>query len=207
MGRTIVTVSRQYGSGGAEIAKRLAELLGIEYYDKDRLKACSELSGIDKEVFDKIDRQATNSFLYSLAVSSYHGHTPSGVNDVIMGDRIYLMQSEVIKHIAQESDCVIVGRAADDVLSKFEGVTSVFINADLDYRVKRVMDECELSENNARTLIRKTDKKRASYYNFYTNKVWGEAENYNICFNSSVLGNEDSALLLKSYIELKNKGR
>ncbi|HPE95974.1 MAG TPA: cytidylate kinase-like family protein [Bacillota bacterium] len=205
MSNRIITVSRQYGSGGAEIAKKLSEMLGIEYFDKDRLKAYAEKNGLSKDVFDKIDRQATNSFLYSLAVSSYSGHTPSGVNDVILSDRLYLMQSEEIKRIAQSQDCIIVGRAADDILSKFEGTTSVFINADYDFRLKRVMEQCELTEANARTLIKKTDKKRASYYNFYSNKVWGEAENYHLCFNSSILGIDDSALFLKSYIDLRYK--
>ena len=203
MKRMVITVSRQYGSGGAEIARKLADLLGVEFFDKEKLKEHAENNGISKDVFDKIDRQATNSFLYSLAVSGYSGHNPAGMSDVMISDRLYLIQSEEIKKIAQQQDCVILGRGADDILAKSEGLTKIFINADYDYRLKRVMEECQLSENHARTLIRKTDKKRSSYYNFYTNRVWGEAENYHLCFNSAVLGTEDSAKFLKSYIDLR----
>lgn len=204
MSKMVITISRQFGSGGAEIAEKIAENLGIEFFDKDKLRTFAERNGVSREVFERIDQQATNSFLYSLAMSSYSGHA-ANVNDVMMSDKLYLMQAEEIKRVAVENDCVIVGRAADDILGQGIDHTSIFIGGDYDWRLARVMEKMSLSENHARSLIKKTDKKRASYYNFYTNRVWGEARNYELCIDSSVLGIEDTAKFLTEFVKLKYK--
>lgn len=205
MAKTVITVSRQFGSGGAEIAEKLAEKLGIDYLDKDKLRTIAEEGGISREVFERIDQQATNSFLYSLAMSSYSGHAAANVNDVMMSDKLYLMQAEEIRKVAAKTDCVIVGRAADDILGTGIDFTSIFISGDYDWRLKRIMEKMELGESHARSLIKKTDKKRASYYNFYTNKVWGEAKNYDICIDSSVLGIDETTEILYEFIRKKYK--
>ena len=191
MGRHIVTVARQFGCGGGEIAKKLAELLSVEYFDKELLEKAAEASGISKDAFERADERAASSFLYSLAMSSYSGHiSPVGVNDVMLSDKLFPVQS----------DCVIVGRCADDLLSSYEGLTRIFIHAPLEYRLAVVMERHQLSESSARTLIRKTDKKRASYYNFYTSKDWGSSQNYDITINAAVLGVDKTAALLKDFV-------
>ena len=163
MGRHIVTVARQFGCGGGEIAKKLAELLSVEYFDKELLEKAAEASGISKDAFERADERAASSFLYSLAMSSYSGHiSPVGVNDVMLSDKLFTVQSDAIRKLAAEKDCVIVGRCADDLLSSYEGLTRIFIHAPLEYRLAVVMERHQLSESSARTLIRKTDKKRAS---------------------------------------------
>lgn len=205
MAKMIITISRQFGSGGAEIAEKVAQNLGIEFFDKDKLRTIAEGNGISRDVFERIDQQATNSFLYSLAMSSYSGHAAANVNDVMMSDRLYLMQAEEIRKIASNSDCVIVGRAADDILGKGVDHTSIFISGDYNWRLMRIMEKMGLSEAHAKSLIKKTDKKRASYYNFYTNRVWGEAKNYELCIDSSVLGIEETAKLLTEFIKIKYK--
>lgn len=203
MGKMVITISRQFGSGGAEIAEKLAQKLGIDFFDKDKLRTIAEKNGISREVFERIDQQATNSFLYSLAMSSYSGHAAASVNDVMMSDKLYLMQAEEIRKIASINNCVIVGRAADDILGAGIDHTSIFISGDYDWRLKRIMEKMSLGESHAKSLIKKTDKKRASYYNFYTNRVWGEAKNYEICIDSSVLGIEGTTEILYEYVKMK----
>ena len=200
MGRHIVTVARQFGCGGGEIAKKLAEQLSVEYFDKELLEKAAEASGISRDAFARADERAASSFLYSLAMSSYNGHiSPVGVNDVMLSDKLFIVQSDIIRKLASEKDCVIVGRCADDLLSSCEGLTRIFIHAPLD-RLKVVMERHQLSESSARTLIRKTDKKRASYYNFYTSKDWGSSQNYDITINAAVLGVDKTAALLKDFV-------
>ena len=194
MGRHIVTVARQFGCGGGEIAKKLAELLSVEYFDKELLEKAAEASGISKDAFERADERAASSFLYSLAMSSYSGHISP------VSDKLFTVQSDAIRKLAAEKDCVIVGRCADDLLSSYEGLTRIFIHAPLEYRLAVVMERHQLSESSARTLIRKTDKKRASYYNFYTSKDWGTSQNYDITINAAVLGVDKTAALLEDFV-------
>ncbi len=199
--KRIITIGRQFGSGGAEIGKRLAELLGINYYDKEILIKAAENSGINRDAFERADERATSSFLYSLAMSSYSGHiSPLGVGDVMMSDKVFSVQSEEIKRLASLGNAVFVGRCADDILFEESDLTKVFIHSPFDERIKRIMEKLELEEQNAKKLINKTDKKRASYYNFYTSKSWGDAKNYHISIDSSILGINGTAEILKSFV-------
>ena len=199
--KRIITIGRQFGSGGAEIGKRLAELLGINYYDKEALIKAAESSGINRDAFEQADERATSSFLYSLAMSSYSGYvSPLGVSDVMMSDKIFAVQSEEIKRLASLGDSVFIGRCADDILFNEPGLIKVFIHAPIEDRVKRIVHKLQLNEQNAKKLVTKTDKRRASYYNFYTGKNWGEFGNYHIAIDSSFLGIEGTADILKAFV-------
>lgn len=203
MKKTIITIGRQFGSGGGEIGKKTAELLGIPCYDKEIIIKSSEDSGISREALEKADERTTNSFLYSLAMSSYSGQLSAmGAGDVLMSDRMYLVQSETIRKLADQGSCVMIGRCADDVLSSYENLVKIFIYAPFESRYKRIAATHEISEPNAKTLTKKTDKKRASYYNFYTSKTWGYSDNYHLSIDSTLLGTEKTAQFLKSFIEL-----
>ncbi|OGO87983.1 MAG: hypothetical protein A2Y15_03155 [Clostridiales bacterium GWF2_36_10] len=198
----IITIGRQFGSGGAEIGKKLSELLGIEYYDKEMLIKAAENSGINRDAFERADERATSSFLYSLAMSSYSGHiSPLGVGDVMISDKVFALQSEEIKRLASLGDSVFIGRCADDILFAESGLTKVFIHSPLEDRVKRIIEKLKLNEQSAKKLITRTDKKRASYYNFYTSKNWGDAKNYHISIDSSILGIEGTAKIIKSFVQ------
>ncbi|HBR30916.1 MAG: cytidylate kinase-like family protein [Eubacteriales bacterium] len=200
----IITFGRQFGSGGAEIGKKLSDIMGIEYYDKEILVKAAENSGIDRDVFERADERATSSFLYSLAMSSYSGHiSPLGVGDVMMSDKVFTLQSDEIKRLASKGSAVFVGRCADDILFAEPGLAKIFIHAPLEDRVKRIMEKLELNEQSARKLITKTDKKRASYYNFYTSKNWGDAKNYHLSIDSSFLGIEGTAEVIKNFVSLR----
>ncbi|HOJ49175.1 MAG TPA: cytidylate kinase-like family protein [Bacillota bacterium] len=204
--RRIITIARQFGSSGTEIGRKLSELLGIAYYDKESLIEAAESNGINRDVFERADERATSSFLYSLAMSSYSGHiSPLGVNDIIMSDKVFALQSEEIRRLASLGDAVFIGRCADDILLSEPGLVKIFIHAPIEVRIKRVMEKLDLSEQSAKKLIAKTDKKRASYYNFYTSKTWGDARNYHITIDSSVLGIDGTAELLKNFVLMRKK--
>lgn len=201
---SIITIGREYGSGGRQIGKEIANYFGIKYYDKELLEHAANDSGICKELFEHHDEKPTNSFLYSLVMDTYSfGYSSAGFSDMPMNHKIFLAQFDAIKKIAEEGPCVLVGRCADYALEERDDVLSVFIHADLEDRIKNVAKLNELTDNKAKDLIHKTDKRRASYYNYYTNKKWGDAESYDICINSSKFGVDGCVKAIKDFLELE----
>ena len=178
---TIITIGRQFGSGGKEIGTRLAEDLGVKLYDKEMLDIAAKESGICQELFETHDEKPTNSFLYSLVMDTYSGGYATGAfADMPLNHKVFLAQFEAIKKIADEGPCVLVGRCADYALESYDNVMSVFIHADLTSRVRRIAKMYDITDAKAKDIILKADKKRASYYNYFTNKKWGDAESYDI---------------------------
>ncbi len=195
----VITLSRQFGSGGGEIAKKVSQKLDIKYVDKAILAEAASASGIAKEHFEKADeRRTTNSFLFSLAAAHYMGtSSPVQLTDIITDDKLYIHTADAIKRLAGEP-CIIVGRCADDILSD-RPILRVYVYADMKSRIERIEKLYDLNEKAATTLIKKTDKKRANYYNFYTSKTWGDAQNYDLCINSDVLGIDGTAEMICSF--------
>ncbi len=192
-----VTISRQFGSGGHDIGKLVAELLGIEFYDKEILALAAEHSGIDIEHFEAADEKPTNSFLYSIAISGQIYNNP---NDFLTNDRLFAFQSNAIAKAAKEKPSLFVGRCADYVLRDDPDTLKIFVHADMNTRIKRISEINKISEAEAKTLIKKTDKKRASYYNFYADGKWGDASIYDLSVNSSALGVEGTARLISDFV-------
>jgi cytidylate kinase len=148
------------------------------------------------------DERPTNSFLYNLVIDTYSfGYNSSSFVDMPMSQKVFLAQFDTIKKIADEGPCVIVGRCADYALEGRDNVINLFIYADEDFRVRKIMEQYGMDENKARDNLIKKDKQRASYYNYYTNKKWGRAESYDLCINSSVLGIDGSVKLIKQFVE------
>ena len=204
---TIITIGRQFGSGGREIGYMVAEKLGIKLYDKEMLQRAAQDSGICEELFESHDEKPSNSFLYSLVMDTYSmGYSGSTYNDMPINHKIFLAQFDAIKKIANEGSCILVGRCADYALEGYPNLLSVFIHADLDARIKRIAKKYDLTDAKAKDLIIKTNKKRASYYNYYTDKRWGDADSYDVCLDSSVLGLEGTAEAIIKLIEIKEKG-
>ncbi len=200
--KKIVTIGRQFASLGSDIGEKLSELTGIPCYDREALADIAMKRGIPSETFQKADEQATSSFLYSLAMSSYNGNIAHyGMNDYIMTDRVFNIQSEEMKKIADAQDAIFIGRCADDVLAGYDKVLNVFIHAPLEARVKNLMERGVSDESAARKTITKTDKKRASYYNFYTGKGWGDPKNYHLNIDSSALGVDGTAKMIKLFMD------
>ena len=186
---TIITIGRQYGSGGHDIGKQLAEELNVPFYDKALLERAAKDSGLCQEIFENHDEKPTNSFLYSLVMDTYSlGYTTSSFSEMPLNHKIFLAQFDAIKNIAKEGPCVIVGRCADYALADFPNVVNVFLHADMQDRVVRIARRHDLTDAKAKDLIVKTDKRRASYYNYYTSKKWGDAAGYDLSLNTATLG-------------------
>lgn len=192
----IITIGRQSGSGGRVIGKTLSEKLNIPYYDKELLKIAAKESGICEEIFDSFDERPTNSFLYSLVMDPYSmGFGMTG--DLPLNHKVFLAAFDTIKSLAERhGSCIFVGRCADYALKDLPNVINVFIYAEMEDRIKRIMEEFDVSESKAKDMIKKGDKSRASYYNYYTSKRWGEMKGYDICINTSLYGVEKSADIL-----------
>lgn len=196
--RTVITIGREFGSGGHEIGMKLAEKLGIKCYDKELLELAAKESGLCEELFASQDEKPTNSFLYSLVMDTYSlGYTNSYV-DMPINHKVFLAQFDAIKKLAGEGPCVMVGRCADYALADWKDCFSVFVHADFDWRINRIAAKYNKSPKEARDIITKTDKSRASYYNYYTNKKWGSAKSYNLCIDSSKYGIDNT---VKAIIE------
>ena len=203
--RTVITIGREFGSGGHEIGTKLAAELNVKCYDKELLELAAKDSGLCEELFANHDEKPTNSFLYSLVMDTYSlGYTSSYV-DMPINHKIFLAQFDAIKKLAENESCVIVGRCADYALEGNPSAISVWIKANLDVRVERIKTLYQLTDSKAADLIQKTDKKRASYYNYYSSKKWGEAKGYDLCIDSGKIGIDGSIELIKKFIELKEK--
>ena len=201
---TIITIGREFGSGGREIGEKIAQHFKIPFYDKELLARAAKESGFCEEMIKNHDERPTNSFLYNLVMDTYSfGYNSSAYMDMPISHKVFLAQFDAIKKIAEEGPCVLVGRCADYALEERDDVLSVFIHADLEDRIKNVAKLNELTDNKAKDLIHKTDKRRASYYNYYTNKKWGDAESYDICINSSKFGVDGCVKAIKDFLELE----
>lgn len=200
----IITIGRQYGSAGYEIGTKLANELGLPIYDKEMLKRAAKDSGICEELFEKHDEKPTNSFLYALIMDTYSlGYSASGCSDMPINHKVFLAQFDTIKKIANEGPCVLVGRCADYALEDRDDVINIFIYADLEQRIRRIAKKYNLTDAKAKDSILKTDKKRASYYNYYTNKEWGNAKEYDLCLNSGKLGVDGTVKAIIEYIKIR----
>jgi len=200
--KTVITIGRQFGSGGREIGEKLAKAYDIGYYDRELLARAAKESGFCEEILMNHDEKPTNSFLYNLVIDTYSfGYNSSSFVDMPISQKVFLAQFDTIKKIAEEGPCVIVGRCADYALEGRDNVINLFIYADDDFKTNRIMKLYDLDAGKARDMITKKDKQRSSYYNYYTNKKWGRAESYDLCINSSILGIDGSVKLIKQFVE------
>ena len=199
---TIITIGRQAGSGGREIGEKLAKHFGIPFFDRELLSRAAKESGFCEEMIQMHDEKPTNSFLYNLVMDTYSfGYNTSTFVDMPISHKVFLAQFDTVKKIADEGPCVIVGRCADYALSDYDNVLKLFIYGNDEDRCKRLMNRCKLEEKEATDLMNKTDKKRSSYYNYYSSKKWGHAESYDLCINSSLLGIDKTVNLIVQAVE------
>ena len=187
----VITISREYGSGGRAIGERLAKELGIPFYDKELIFMAAKESGLSEEYIKKTEQMKSTSFLYGLYM---------GAQQLPMNDQIFLVQSKIIRQVASEGPCVIVGRCADYALAGRPGLLRIFCRADLTHRIKRIRQRHNLSPEKAALLVAKTDRHRRVYYHHHTGKFWGHSSCYDLTVNTSVLGVEKTAEALEAYI-------
>ena len=196
---TIITIGRQFGSGGHEIGRLLAQALDIPCYDKELIVLAAQKSGMSPDVFSHVDETATNSFLYSVSAGSIPGTAYQPAQSLPLNDKLFIAQTDLIRAKAKEGACVFVGRCADSILKDTAPVLNVFIRADMPFRVARIMEAENCNEKTAIDMIGKADKKRAKYYNFYTQKRWGAADSYDLVLNNAKLGAEKAVQIIADY--------
>ena len=197
----IITITRQFGSGGREIGKKLAEAYGIPFYDNELITRAAKESGFAEENFAKAEDRATNSLLYSLAMGiNVYGNQDFGFSGLSLDDRIFLAQSDVIRKVADDGPCVIVGRCADYVLKERTNTFNVFVQASLDFRLKRVVENYGESEKKAGEIILKNDKRRANYYNYHVGEKWTNLTNYDMVVRSDIAGIDKAVESICTYL-------
>lgn len=195
----IITISRQFGSGGGEIGKRLAAELNIPFYDKSIINIAAKDSGFSEDILEYSEEMPINSLLYSIATGNGIGGI--GLTGLPLGDKLFLAQFDAIKKIASEGPCVIIGRCSDYVLNDFDNVINVFIHADYENRVERIAQTHSLTKEEAGKKIDKVDKRRAAYYYHYTLEKWGSATRYDLCVNSATLGIDGTTETIKRFVD------
>lgn len=202
--KNVITIGRQFGSGGHDIGKLVAEKLGYAFYDKKLVEIAAKNSNISDETVKHIDEKATSSLLYSLVSGRYSIRGMNGplYYEMPLNDKLFIAQSDVIKDIASKEDCVIVGRCADYVLSETEDVNliNIFIYSPLDVRIERISKLYDLNAKQAKDKIVKSDKQRKTYYSYYSNKDWGKMTNYDLCINSAKAGIDGTAEMIADFI-------
>ena len=198
---TIITIGRQYGSGGREIGKKLAEKLGIPYFDKELLARVAKESGFCEEMIRSHDERPTNSFLYNVVMDTYSFGYNTAFVDMPMSQKVFLAQFDTVKKIAAEGSCVIVGRCADYALGDFPNCVNLFIYGKEEAKAKRISERRNVSLAEAKDLCVRRDKQRQSYYNYYSNKKWGRADSYDLCIDSGKLGIDGTVDFIIEFIK------
>ena len=186
--KIVIAIGREFGSGGREIARKVAEKLGIKIYDKELIALIAKNSGMSEEVLHDVDETATNSFLYALSSGAFSGApiVNSGSAMLPVNDKAFIACSKIIKELAEKESCVIVGRCAESVLKGRDDLLTVFISADIERRIDRIVEYEGISRTDAAAVIKRADKKRASYHNYYSDTRWGSRSAYDLCINSKI---------------------
>lgn len=200
--KKLVTISREYGSGGRIIGRLVAEKLGIPFYDKELLDLAVEKSGLSREIVETAELRAKSSFSYSLASAMNFGEGMM-TDTISVNEKLFITQYDVVHQIAEEGEGVIVGRCADYILKDLPGVTNVFIYGELEDRIRRSIDVYGVDEKKAADIVKSYDKARANYYNYHTCQKWGQFSNYNLAINSSYISDEAAADLIVEYMNTR----
>ncbi len=203
MSNLIITISREFGSGGRLAGEKLAKELGIQFYDKEIIRITAEKSGLSPEFIEDNEERVNNNFLFSVATAAYPDFNYVPQYDVPINEKTFIAQANVIKELAGQGSCVIVGRCADYVLRDHENVLNVFIKASMEERIKRITRLYDLDPMKAEETIRKADKQRATYYNYYATGTWGDVSNYHLCLDTGVLGVDGVVELIRRAVELR----
>ena len=201
----VINVGRQLGSGGREISAELAKRLGIAYYDKELLNVASEESGLCKEFFEKADEQASQplaSNLFGLRFL-FNGNVAMNTMNYLSNDALFQMQSDAIRKLADEKSCLFIGRCADYILRDNPRCVNIFISASLPFRVERISRIENISATKAEEKINHVEKRRAEFYNYYSNKRWGAAESYHLCIDSSMLGIAKTTDFIEEFVKAR----
>jgi len=200
--KKIITINRQYGSGGREIGKKLAEQFDVPFYDNEIISRAAKETGFSEAAFQTVEDKATNSLLYSIAMGmNVFTNQDVGFAGLSLDDRIFLAQSNVIRKVADEGPCVIVGRCADYILRDLQDVVNVFISADLDFRILRSIQVDHIAPEHAAETVAKKDKSRGNYYRYHTGDRWDNLFNYALTIRSDLAGIDKTVECIRQYVQ------
>ena len=182
----IITIAREYGSGGRLIAQKVAQKVGLVYYDNEVIDLAAREMGMDVDAIRKVAEQKSSSFMYTMSSSAF---------SLPLNDQVFVMQSKIIRHLANHDSCIIVNGCADYILEDYDDVLSIFIHAPLESRIRRVKEEYQEVHDDYKKYVTKRDKGRSNYYNYYTTKKWGHLKNFDLTINSD-LGIDEVATII-----------
>lgn len=182
----IITIAREYGSGGRLIAQKVAQKVGLVYYDNEVIDLAAREMGMDVDAIRKVAEQKSSSFMYTMSSSAF---------SLPLNDQVFVMQSKIIRHLANHDSCIIVNGCADYILEDYDDVLSVFIHAPLESRIRRVKEDYQEVHDDYKKYVTKRDKGRSNYYNYYTTKKWGHLKNFDLTINSD-LGIDEVATII-----------
>lgn len=204
---TVITIGREFGSGGKYIGEKLSKELNMKLYDKELLQKVSEETDIDINLLNEVDEKQERSFWYTFATGMYS--VEEGINsisEIPSNERVFIEQAKVIEELAEIENCIIIGRCANVILQDKPNVLKVFIYAsDFDFKVRRKMEYGNLTEEEAKEQLERIDKERATYYQYFSNQKWGEREGYDLLIDTSKIGVDAAVNIIKKYLELKNE--
>lgn len=196
----------QYCNDARTVGEMLANKLGIHYYDKELMRLASEDSGINEKLFVKADEKAKNQSLFRIAKNVYNGELiPPESDDFVSDDNLFNYQAKIIKQLAEEESCVIIGRCADYILKDYDNVLSVFVHAPKEFCMEQAAKKLSMSSKEIEKYIAKTDKRRSDYYKYYTGREWTDARNYDLCLDSSKLGFDRCVEEIEAYMKVRFK--
>ena len=199
----VITIARQYGSGGRTIAQMLSERLGIHYYDKELLKLASEDSGINEDLFRNADEHVKTTQLFKIAHSVYKGELiPPESDDFTSMENLFNYQAKIIRELAGKESCVIIGRCSNYILKDYPNVLRVFIHADWDFRMEKAAEKLSMSQKEIEKFLQKDDKRKDEYYRRFTGEEWKDATQYDLCLDSSKLGYEKCIEEIENQLKL-----
>jgi cytidylate kinase len=202
--KIVITIARQYGSGGKTIGEQLAKDLGISCYDREIIKKASEDSGISEQIFNRFDEQLDIGLMKRLTTKIYSGKLLSPESAKFVSDKnLFNYQAKIIKALADQESCVIIGRCANFILKDYENVVSVFVHANEDFLVARAMERNSMTEKELKRYIEKVNQHRSDFYKHYTGRHWADATNYDLSINSGKLGFDKVVEEIKSYIKIR----
>lgn len=204
MGNFIVTIGREYGSGGKEIGEKLAAKLGFNFYNKNLITETAKKTGIDEKLFEDVDERQKESFWYTLAMGMLSSSDSlNSLTEIPTNEKLILEQFKTIEQIAETENCVIVGRCSNHILKNRKNVINIFVYAPLENKIERISRLYNLDEKETKKQIAKVEKERRTYYNYFTNGEWGSKNDYDLCIDSSKLEIDEIVNFLYDYINLK----
>ena len=203
MENRVITISRSYGSGGRKMGKLLAKELGYDFYDREILRIASDESGISEEIFSRADETARLP-LFRIARQVYSGEViPPDSDDFISNENLFRYQAKIIRELAVTRNCVIVGRCANYILRGRDNVMNIFVTAPVADCVRRVMETDGLDLEEAEKKIRKTDKRRADYFRYFTGRQWQDAALYDLCLNTGHMTEQQCVNIVRAYMDAR----